>query len=194
MIILLLGLFLFLTAHSLSFVAQRTRARIIEQLGEASWKKFVAIVSLIGFALIVWGYALARQDPVPLYAPATWARHLSLLVMLPVFPLMFATYLPGRIQSFVVHPTLWAVTIWSLAHLLSNGNLADVVLFWSFFIWSWADRISLGYRRAPPVQGAPPGRFNDLIAVVLGLGAYLVFLFWAHTWLFGVSPLGVAGH
>ena len=191
MIILLFGLFLFLTAHSLSFIASRTRARVIAQMGVAPWRNFVAVVSLIGFVLICVGYALARHEPVPLYAPATWTRHLSLLIMLPVFPLLFATYLPGRIQGLVAHPTLWAVAIWAFAHLLANGNLADVILFWSFLIWAVADLISLKYRTAAPIEGAPPGRYNDLIAVALGLAVYLGFLFWVHRWLFGVSPLGI---
>lgn len=191
MIILLFGLFLFLTAHSLSFMASRTRARVIAHMGIAPWRNFVAGVSLVGFILICVGYSLARQEPVPLYAPATWTRHLSLLIMLPVFPLLFATYLPGRIQGFVVHPTLWAVAIWAFAHLLANGNLADVILFWSFLIWAVADLISLKYRTPGPIEGAAPGRYNDLIAVGLGLAVYLAFLFWVHRWLFGVSPLGI---
>ncbi len=110
--------------------------------------------------------------------------------MVPVFPLFFAIYLSGRIQSAVVHPILVAVALWAFAHLLANGNLADLLLFWSFLIWALADLISLKYRPAPPVQGAPPGKFNDLIAIVAGLGLYCVFLFWAHAWLIGVSPLG----
>ena len=190
---LLLGLFLFITAHSLAFLMPKTRANLIGVVGEHRWGGFVAIVSLLGFILIVFGYSLARVDPVPMYEPAIWARHLSLLVMVPVFPLLFATYLPGRIQSAVVHPTLVAVALWAIAHLLSNGNLADVLLFWSFLIWAVADRLSLNYRVATPVQGAPPGKLNDLIAIVAGLAVYGVFLFWAHTWLIGVPPLpGIA--
>jgi len=189
-LILLLGLFLFISAHSLGFLAAKTRARVSGAIGEARWRGVVALASLIGLILIGLGYSLARVEPVPLYAPATWTRHLSLLIMVPVFPLLFATYLPGRLQSAVVHPTLVAVALWAFAHLLANGNLADLLLFWSFLIWAVADLISLKYRPAPPVEGAPPGKFNDLIAIVAGLGLYGVFLFWAHAWLFGVAPLG----
>ncbi|MBP6733589.1 MAG: NnrU family protein, partial [Chromatiaceae bacterium] len=120
-----------------------------------------------------------------------WTRHLSLLIMLPVFPLLLATYLPGRIQAAVVHPMLTAVIVWALAHLTANGNLADLVLFGSFLAWSLADRISLLTRQAPAVQGAPRRTANDLIAIGAGLALYVVFLLWAHKWLFGVSPLGI---
>ena len=40
------------------------------------------------------------------------------------------------------------------------------------------------------IKTAPPGRFNDLIAVVLGLALYALFIGWAHVRLFAVSPLG----
>ena len=194
MSILILGLVLFLGVHSLSLLAPNWRARTLNQLGEAPWQGLTGLIALIGFVLICWGYAEARVHPIALYASPVWTRHLSLLIMLPVFPLLFATYLPGRIQTLVVHPTLTAVILWSICHLLSNGNLADLVLFGAFLLWSLADRLSLLLtdRIATPIQGAPPHRANDLIAIGAGLVLYCVFLFWAHAWLFGVSPLGVA--
>jgi len=57
--------------------------------------------------------------------------------------------------------------------MLANGSLADVVLFGSFLAWAVADRISLKRRTPRPVPGAPPGKANDLIAVVGGLGLYV---------------------
>ena len=70
-------------------------------------------------------------------------------------------------------------------------TLADVVLFGSFLAWALADRISLTRRTEPPVQGAPPGKANDWIALVGGLLLYGAFLGGVHWWLIGVSPLGV---
>jgi uncharacterized membrane protein len=84
---------------------------------------------------------------------------------------------------------LAAVKFWAFGHLLANGMLADVLLFGGFLAWAVVDRISLK-RRTQTVKTAPPGRFNDLIAVVLGLALYVLFIGWAHVRLFGVSPLG----
>ena len=84
---------------------------------------------------------------------------------------------------------LAAVKLWAFAHLLANGTLADVLLFGGFLAWAVGDRISLK-RRQQVIQTAPPGRFNDLLAVVLGLALYAFFVVWAHLRLFGVSPLG----
>jgi uncharacterized membrane protein len=86
------------------------------------------------------------------------------------------------------HPMLAAVKFWALAHLLSNGMLADVLLFGGFLAWAVIDRISLK-RRVQTMRTVPAGRFNDLIAVVAGLALYVVFIEWAHLRLFGVSPL-----
>ena len=91
MAILLLGLFLFITAHSMPFLARGTREKFVSVIGLERWRGFISVVSLIGMAMICIGYSLARQAPVPLYVPPTWLRHLSLLIMLPVFPLLFAT-------------------------------------------------------------------------------------------------------
>ena len=146
----------------------------------------------MGLALLVVGYGMARREPVVLYAPPAALRHLALLVMVPVFPLLFAAYLPGRIRSAAKHPFLLATKLWALAHLLANGTLVDVLLFGAFLIWAVADRISVKRRAAGEAHDGPaaPARAsNDAIAVVAGLATYVVLLFWAHRWLFGVSPL-----
>ena len=133
---------------------------------------------------------MARHSPVVLYTPPRFLRHVTFLFMLPVFPLIFAAYLPGRIKSATKHPMLAAVKFWAFAHLLSNGTLADVVLFGAFLAWAVLDRISLKRRAPVALRTAPARRFNDLLAVLLGLGVYLLFIVWAHRWLIGVSPLG----
>ncbi len=101
--------------------------------------------------------------------------------MLPVFPLLLAAYLPGRIKAAVKHPMLAAVKMWAFAHLLANGMLADLLLFGGFLIWAVADRISVKRRAVlRPLPGPPPGKFNDVIAVVGGLALYVVFVLWLH--------------
>jgi uncharacterized membrane protein len=190
MTLLILGLVLFLGVHSVSIVAPGWRDAQVAQR-ERAFKGVYALVSIIGFALLIYGFGLARQAPVPLYSPPVALRHLALVLMLPVFPLLFAAYMPGRIQSAAKHPMLLAVKFWAFAHLLANGTLADVLLFGGFLVWAVADRISVGHRAVQrKVPGAPPSAMNDVIALVGGLVVYVVFLFWAHAWLIGVSPRG----
>ena len=189
MTLLLLGLLLFLGTHSVSILAPDWRRGWIARHGEKPWKGLYSLASLIGFALLIVGYGWARQSPVVLYAPPTWTRHLALLLMLPVFPLLLAAYLPGRIKAAAKHPMLAAVKLWALSHLLANGTLADVLLFGGFLAWAVADRISAKRHPRGPVPGAPPRPANDLIALGAGLLLYVLFLAGTHAWLIGVSPL-----
>jgi uncharacterized membrane protein len=187
---LVLGLALFLGTHSIAIAAPGLRGRALARLGEKAWKGGYALLSLAGFVLLVYGFGVARHSPVVLYTPPHFLRHVTFLFMLPVFPLIFAAYLPGRIKAAMKHPMLAAVKLWALAHLLSNGRLADVVLFGAFLAWAVLDRISLK-RRPPPAPAMAPARpSNDLVAVLLGLAVYGLFIGWAHRWLIGVSPLG----
>jgi uncharacterized membrane protein len=187
--VLIAGLVVFLGVHSIAIVAPELRTRVLGRAGEGPWKGGYALFSLIGFVLIVYGFGMARQSPTVLYVPPPWMRHVTFLFMLPVFPLILAAYLPGRIKAATKHPMLAAVKFWAFGHLLANGMLADVLLFGGFLAWAVVDRISLK-RRPQTIRTAPPGRFNDLIAVILGLALYAFFIAWAHVRLFGVSPLG----
>ncbi len=191
---LIAGLVLFLGVHSVSIASPPGRQALALRLGEGAYKGLYSLVALAGLGLIVWGYGLARQAPVVLYVPPTGLRHLALLLMLPVFVLLFAAYLPGRIQRAAKHPMLLAVKLWALAHLLANGTLADVLLFGGFLAWAVADRISVKRRAAAGLLRDAPrlkgGAANDAIALAAGLAVYLLLLFRAHGWLFGVNPMG----
>jgi uncharacterized membrane protein len=187
---LILGLILFLGVHSVSIVAPAWRDAQVLRIGEKPWKNRYSAISIASFVVLMVGYGIARQHPVVLYTPPTWARHVTLLLMLPVFPLLFATYFPGRIQATVKHPFLAGVKLWAVAHLLANGTLADVLLFGGFLLWAVADRISFKRRPARPVAGAPPRPSNDAIAVGAGLLLYALLVARVHQWLIGVSPLG----
>ncbi|MEO8296891.1 MAG: NnrU family protein [Burkholderiales bacterium] len=185
---LILGLVLFFGVHSIAIAAPgwRDAQAARHPLG---WKSVYALISLLGLVLLVQGYGLARQAPTALYLPPAGLRHLALLLMLPVFPLLLAAYLPGRIQTATKHPMLVATKLWAVAHLLANGNLADVLLFGGFLVWAVAARISLKRRAPRAIAMAPRSGANDAIAVLGGLALYGLFVWRLHAWLIGVAPL-----
>jgi uncharacterized membrane protein len=191
MLQLILGLVLFFSAHSLSMVRPAWRAQAVARFGEGPFKLAYSLVSALGLWLVVVGYGAARAtDPVLLYQPPVWLGHVSLLLMLPVFTLVLAAYLPGRIQQTLKHPMLIGVFLWALAHLIANGTPADLLLFGSFLVWALADLVSLGRRAAPAVPGAPAGKWNDLIAILGGVVIYGAFIAFLHRWLMGIPPIG----
>jgi len=181
---LIVGIVLFFGIHSVSIVAPAWRDAQAARL-KLAWRGLYAVIAIIGLALLIHGFGVARHDPVVLYSPPAWMRHVTLLLMLPVFPLLIAAYAPGRIKAATKHPMLAATKLWAFAHLLSNGTLGDVLLFGAFLVWAVSDRISLKRRPARPIPGAPPSPANDVIAIVGGLALYALFVWKAHVWVTG---------
>ncbi len=77
---------IFLGVHSVEIFSPTFRSRAVARLGEGAYKGIYSVLSIVGFVLL-WGYGVARQHPILVYAPPLWMRHLTLLLMLPVFPL-----------------------------------------------------------------------------------------------------------
>jgi uncharacterized membrane protein len=192
MLTFIAGLVLFFAPHSVAILFPARRAHWVQRLGAGPWKIGYSLLSALGLVLVVVGFGLARQHPQVLYVPPSWLRYGTFLLMLPVFPLLIATYLPGLIRRTVGHPMLTAVKCWASAHLLANGMLADVLLFGSFLLWAALDRISLRARAPAALPELPGGRFNDLFAVLGGLLIYAVVVWRLHALVIGVPVLGPA--
>ncbi|MGJ8571837.1 MAG: NnrU family protein [Hoeflea sp.] len=192
MIWLIVGLVLFLGIHSVRIALPGFRQAQIDKRGLNSWKGMYSLVAIIGFVILVWGYGIARQDPVVFWVAPAWMSHVVALLMLPAMILLVASQVPaGRIKAAVKHPMLLAVKIWAVAHLLVNGDLASLLLFGSFLAWAIVDRISEKKRLRAGITSNPvagPVKW-DIIAVVGGLVLYVLFVAGLHEWLIGVPPI-----
>ncbi|MBW8640237.1 NnrU family protein [Hoeflea sp. WL0058] len=185
---LIIGLILFLGAHSVRIVAPDFRQRFMESRGDNAWKGLYTLVSLAGLILIIWGFSIARYGPI-IYDPPLWMRYITELLMLFAFISLAVSSVPaGKLKPALKHPMLLSVKIWALAHLLANGDLASLLLFGSFLVWAVADRISEKRRlKAGITQPTEPGPVrNDVIAVIVGVVVYGLFIWKLHYWLIGV--------
>ncbi|MEI2300157.1 NnrU family protein [Ensifer sp. MJa1] len=192
MAILLLGIILFLGLHLIRVVAPGFRAGVIASRGKGTWMAFYAILSLIGLCLIIYGFGQARGEAGMLYNPPVFMRHIALLLMLLAFIFLAAGLLPaGRIAVAVKHPQVLSIKTWALAHLLANGETSSVLLFGSFLAWAVILRISLKRRERAGERVLPvfKSAVNDVLAVVIGLVAYVLFVWKLHEWLIGVAPV-----
>lgn len=189
---LILGLLVFLGAHSVRIVADDWRTRQRAQWGAVGWKALFSLVSLLGLGLIVWGFGLVRDQPIALWSPPNGMRHLASLLNLLAFVLLAAAYVPGNtIKSRVHHPMVLAVKVWALAHLLANGNLGHVLLFGTFLVWAVLDFRAARQRDRAAAVHYPGGTAGATgITVALGVGGWVVFTVWLHGLLIGVRPLG----
>ncbi|GIK86223.1 MAG: hypothetical protein BroJett026_17040 [Betaproteobacteria bacterium] len=192
MTLMVVGLLVFLGSHSVRIFAEDWRSARLAAMGEAKWKLAYSVVAIAGFVLIVVGYGQARLDPVPLFSPPVWTRHLAALLTIPAFVLLAAAYVKGtRIKAAVGHPMVAGVKIWAFAHLVANGTLADVVLFGAFLAWAVVDYLAARRRdRAAGTVYAVGPVARDVVAVATGLVAWAAFAFWLHGPLIGVRPFG----
>jgi uncharacterized membrane protein len=189
--VMILGLVLFLGIHTVT-TQRELRARAINSLGEGGYKILYALLSLAGLALIVWGFADYRATGwIDVWYPPKAFKHITVALMLPAVILVVASYIRGRIYTTLKHPMLAGIKLWAAAHLLANGDLGSIILFGSFLGWAVFDRISLKHRAdsgAPPIPVGGPG--NDLIAVAVGIVAYLALAFAFHPVVIGVPVVG----
>jgi uncharacterized membrane protein len=192
MTILILGLVIFLGMHSMRIFADDSRTALLARFGMLGWKAGYSIISLVGFVLIVVGYGIARQQPVVLWVPPIPMRHIAALLTAIAFVLLAATYVPSnRIKASLRHPMLLAVKVWALAHLLANGNLADVILFGSFLVWAiLCFRASRQRDRAQATRYAAGTMGGTLATLAVGLVAWALFAMGLHYALIGVRPFG----
>ena len=209
---LILGLILFLGAHSVRIVADDWRTQKMEALGEKAFKGVHALISLLGFYLLVVGYGEARLQTVVIWNPPTATRHISLLLMLFSSILMVAAYIPrNHLKIRMGHPMVLSVKVWALSHLLANGNLADMLLFGAFLIWALLnfksarvrDRVQVqlpdsnaevnaGVSSASLPEDAPvkPNLVATLITLAGGIALWAVITFVLHAKVVGVAPMG----
>jgi uncharacterized membrane protein len=189
--VMILGLALFLGVHLLT-TQRDLRARFVVSMGEGGYKGFYSLVSLAGLGLMVWGFAHYRSaGMIDVWYPPAAFRHITEALMLPSVILVAASYIRGRIYTVLKHPMLAGVKLWAAAHLLANGDLGSIILFGGFLAWAVFDRISLKRRTdagAPPIPVGGVG--NDLIAVVVGIVAYLALGFVFHPVVIGVPVFG----
>jgi uncharacterized membrane protein len=189
---MILGLVLFFGVHTLT-TRREVRARVIAFSGGGGYKIGYSLVSALGLVLIVWGFAHYRATGMwEIWTPPTALKHLAVALMLPAVILVVASYIRGRIYTRLKHPMLTGIKLWAAAHLLANGDLGSIILFGSFLGWAVFDRISLKHRAdsgAPPIPVGGPG--NDLIAVAVGIVAYLALGFAFHPVAIGVPVFGV---
>jgi uncharacterized membrane protein len=191
LLVLILGLILFFGVHTLT-TQRKLRAQVISATGEGGYKIGYALASFAGLALIIWGFAKYRATGwIDVWYPPVALKHITVALMLPAVILVVASYIRGRIYTTLKHPMLAGIKLWAAAHLLANGDLGSIILFGSFLAWAVYDRISLKYRSdggAPPIPVGGPG--NDLIAIAVGLVAYLALAFAFHPVVIGVPVVG----
>jgi uncharacterized membrane protein len=190
MLVLALGIVVLLGAHVLT-TFRETRTGLIERWGYRPYRAAYALVSILGFILIVWGFSRYREHGlIQIWDPPHWTRHITITLMWFAFIALAAMNpAPSRIRGWLRHPMLVAIKIWALAHLLANGDAGGMLLFGSFLAFAVYDRIAV--KRRGDAGAAPVKSFTRADAITLGVGtaAYIAMIL-LHPVLIGVPAVG----
>ena len=184
-----LGLVLMLGVHVFASL-RGPRGHLVERFGADPYRGLHSLIAAVGLALIVWGFIRYRADDwSQVWAPPERARDgTALLMWCALVSLACVREAPGRIRGWLRHPLLASATLWSLAHLVSNGDAGGMLLFGAFFVWSIYARATLELRGD---HGAPPSAaFTRADATALAVGTVLwVALSLLHPYFAGVAAI-----
>lgn len=190
MTLLILGLVLFFVPHLMSVLAPGARESLKGGLSDKAFKGIYALVSWAGLILIIWGFYqgwYGGGGDQQVYTPPTWGRHITMLLVLLGFISLGASHGKGRLRLLLKNPMSIGIVLWAAGHLLANGRLADLLLFGSFLIYGLLDiATAMGRGKLPSYT---PNARSDVIAVVVGLVLYALFLLVIHPYVFGIHVL-----
>ncbi len=204
----------FLLSHSIP-VRPAVKAALVSRMGRGG---FTLAYSALSIAALAWLIGAAWRAPVvPLWDWALWQNYVTLVAM--VFACVIAALAIGRpnplsfggahnerfdpeapgIVGWFRHPLLVVLLLWSLGHLVPNGQLAHVLLFGLFALFSWAGMRMID-RRNRRLLGANEWRrlcatarrirptLSGGLRVVAGTCAFLLLLH-LHGRVIGVAPV-----
>jgi len=181
---LLPGILLFFGVHLFPLFAHQRQA-LIARIGRLPYLALFSLLSLAGLWLMIRGFG--RMTPSLWWTPFSFGRVLALAVMPLAWILVIAAYLNTHIRAWLKHPMLIGVSLWAGVHLLANGDSRSTLIFAPFLLYALVD-MALTKPRPKLIPQGRPQVHNDIIALVLGLLAYVAVMH-AHQALFGVAVI-----
>jgi uncharacterized membrane protein len=178
-IILIAGVALWWAAHLFKRVAPARRPA----MGD-SGKGAIAIGIGISIVLMVIGYR--GTEFIPVWQPPGFLVHLNNLLMLIAIYLLSPAPKRGKLVSGLRHPMLTGFSVWAIAHLLVNGDLASVLMFGGLLVWAILTARIVN-AATPDWQRGPEGTLAKDAMFLVGSVVLLGLFGMIHTWL-GVWP------
>ncbi|WP_407494751.1 NnrU family protein [Pseudooceanicola sp. MF1-13] len=175
MILLILGVLLWALAHFYKRLAPAHRA----SMGDKG-KGIVAVALVVSILLMIFGYRAAD-------GAVFWGRHsatVGINNLLMIAALYFTSPGPKKGALFykMRHPMLTGFLLWTIAHLLVNGDVPSFVLFGGLGLWAVAEMVVINRAEpgwVPPAKGkiGKDIMFAAISIVLLGVIGMI------HTWL-----------
>ena len=134
MTMLIVGVLMWSLIHLVPSILPGLRSAAVARIGEGGFKGVFALGVLASIVLMVFGWMEADQYPV--YMPPSWGASASMVIILVAFVLMGLAHAQSNIKRFIRHPQLTGLALWSIGHLLSNGDNLSLILFGWLGLWA----------------------------------------------------------
>ncbi|MGC1510801.1 NnrU family protein [Ketobacter sp.] len=189
MVLMHMGIVLWIGVHLIPSFAPGIKRRWKQALGQNGYMASFSMLLVLALVLIVMGWRTAI--PGYIYALPITVNLIALLTMWLAAILFVSAKLPTHIKRVIRHPQLLGVVLWSVAHLLANGDTRSVTLFGSMLVWAGLQMYSINRRDGQWLRPNAPPLKADLILIVIGTVVYLALIY-LHPYISGV-PLTYMG-
>ncbi len=186
MILLIAGLGMWLGMHLIPSTAPGVRQGMIDKLGFNAYRGVFSLVVLSALALIVVGWR--SSQPTSVYLPPEGLRLPALALMVIAFLCLGASQRATRIGRVIRHPQLTGLLIWSISHLMTNGDSRSLLLFGALGIWALLEIILISRREGAWKKPQAPAWAVEILGIAITL-VVMAIVVWAHPWIAGIPVL-----
>ena len=184
---MIVGLLLWSLVHLLPSLSMDLKRQLIAAvLGQKGYKAAFTMLIIAALVLIVLGWR--STEPAHIYMLPEAVRQVAMPLMVIAFLLFGAAHYPTRIKQFIRHPQLTGVIVWSIAHLLLNGDSRSVLLFGWLGIWALLEILLINRRQGDWIKSVPPSWGREARGIVISLVIFTALVF-VHPYIAGV-PVG----
>ena len=186
MTLLIAGVVFWSIVHLMPSITPGVRSTLVTRLGEWPYKGLFAVDIIIALALIIFGWKAAT--PAEIFVPPLYGSPIPAVLLVSAMLLFIASSIPTNLRRYIRHPQMAAVLLWSIAHLLTNGDSRSLVLFGGLGLWSIAEMLLINRRDGDWQKPAATALSKDIIAVILAIAAFKAMGYF-HLTLFGVPAV-----
>lgn len=180
------GVAVWIIVHLVPAASPALRRRLVDALGENGYRGLFSLSVLAGLVGIVIGWR--STIPQAVYAPPAWGRDLSYLLMFLSVVLFGASHARTNLKQVVRHPQLTALLLWSIAHLLANGDTRSLVLFGGLGLWALVEIPLLNRREGPWQKAERASLKSEAIGATVAVVVYIVLML-LHPYFAGVPVM-----
>jgi uncharacterized membrane protein len=180
------GVLLWALVHLVPGPGRHIRQSIVTAIGEKAYKGIFSLLIIAALLLIVFGWR--ATIPQAVYLPPSWGGPVAIVLMATAVFLFGATHAKTRIKRVVRHPQLTSILIWSVAHLLANGDNRSLLLFGSLGIWALLEIMVVNRRDRKWHKPAAPPLATEVRGLIIAAVVFALLIY-LHPYFAGVALL-----